>query len=58
MKTNKKKTFLKISAMAWFLSLLVIFIVTFVAVAMLGTKANAKFQQTADTETFQQSTIP
>ncbi len=57
-KMNKKKTFLKISAVTWFLSLLVIFIVSFVAVTMLGTKANAKFQQAADTETFQQSTNP
>ena len=58
MKMNKKRTFLKISAVTWFLSLLVIFIISFVAVAMLGTKANAKFQQAADAETLQQSMNP
>ncbi len=58
MKMNKKKTFLKISAIAWFLFLLVFFIVSFVAVSMLGTKANAKFDQAPDDMTLQQSMNP
>ncbi len=58
MKMNKKKTFLKISAVTWFVFLLVIFVVSSVAVSMLGTKSNAKFQHIADPGTLQPSTNP
>lgn len=58
MEMNEKKTFLKTSAVTWFLCLLILFVVSSVAVSVLGTKSNAKFQQVADDIDSQQSMNP